>query len=519
MPQPEEARPAPGLRRWQDHLPAGITCSAHDLTACASLPAVWAEVWGRRPLAPLLRAPGDPEHPGWVTTAEFDERTRLFALRLAELGVGCGDRVLLSLGRDLQSAVAWAGLLRASGVVGVPLNPALTERELRHVVADAAPAAAVVADASHGGVFAHAGVALVLGHDLRILQGAAGASRAEEMTLDHAGAGQSALVCYTSGTTGVPKGAVLSHANLLANSSALAVAWRWEPADRLLHVLPLFHGHGLCAALYTSLLVGGSLVLLPGFDATATLDAIESHEATLFFGVPTMYHRLAASGRTGEMASLRLAVSGSAPLAAELHRHIAAHGTVVLERYGMTETLLTVSNPADGERRAGTVGFPLPGIEASIDADSGQLLVRGPQVFEGYLGRPSPRTESLADGWFCTGDLAEVDDGYLRLLGRAGDVVITGGFNVYPAEVENVLLGHPGVAEVAVSGTPSEEWGDVVTAWIVTDAPVARPRELVEDIEQFAALRLAPYKRPRLVRLVPSLPRNAMGKVLRAELR
>ncbi|HMK63318.1 MAG TPA: AMP-binding protein [Acidimicrobiales bacterium] len=515
----EEVCSASSLRRWQDHLPAGVTLTGPDLTAGASLPAVWAEAWGSLARRPLLRVAGGPEATGWVTADEFEQRTRMFALRLAEFGLGEGDRVGLSLGRDVQSVVAWAGVLRAGGVTAVPLNPQLTEREVRHVVADASPAAAVVADAWTAGVLARAGVPLVLGPDLRVLHGEAGASRKGQVTIDQASGADAALVCYTSGTTGAPKGAVLSHANLLANSRALAVAWRWEPGDRLLHVLPLFHGHGLCAALYTSLLVGGSVVLMPGFDLSATLDAIGSHAATLFFGVPTMYHRLAASGRAGELAPLRLAVSGSAPLAAGLHRRIAAQGTVVLERYGMTETLLTVSNPSDGERRAGTVGFPLPGMEACIDPGSGQVLVRGPQVFGGYLRRPAQSAEVFADGWFCTGDLGEVDDGYLRLLGRAGDVVICGGFNVYPAEVEDVLLGHPAVTEVAVSGTPSEEWGEVVTAWVVPDASVPRPDDLIDDIERFAAVRLAPYKRPRLVRLVPSLPRNAMGKILRSELR
>jgi malonyl-CoA/methylmalonyl-CoA synthetase len=193
---------------------------------------------------------------------------------------------------------------------------------------------------------------------------------------------------------------------------------------------------------------------------------------------------------------------------------LAAAGCDVLERYGMTETLLTVSNPVDGERRAGTVGFPLPGIEASVDDTSGQLLVRGPQVFSGYWGRPQATADAFDHGWFCTGDLAEVDDDYLRILGRRGDVVISGGFNVYPAEVEDVLLRHPAVADVAVGGTASEEWGEVVTAWVVAADSALRADELLS----FAATQLAPYKRPRRVRFVDTLPRNAMGKVRRSEL-
>jgi len=314
---------------------------------------------------------------------------------------------------------------------------------------------------------------------------------------------------------------VLTHRNLLANSTSIAVTWRWEVDDRLVHALPIFHGHGLCVALYTSLLVGASAVLLPGFDAGAVLDACAEHRATLFFGVPTMYHRLLASGRVGELARLRLAVSGSAPLRAELHGEIARlAGTSVLERYGMTETLMTLSNPYDGERRPGTVGFPFPGVEVQVEESStgagGQILVKGPAVFSGYWERPAATAAGFADGWFCTGDLAEVDDGYVRILGRATELVISGGYNVYPAEVEDVLLGHPSVAEVAVTGTPSDEWGEVVTAWVVADG--ASPLD-AGAVLAYAAERLASYKRPRLLRVVDALPRNAMGKVQRSALR
>ena len=280
------------------------------------------------------------------------------------------------------------------------------------------------------------------------------------MVLDAAAPGDAALVAYTSGTTGAPKGAVLTHANLLANSESIAVTWRWHTEDRLVHALPIFHGHGLCVALYTSLLTGSSVVLLPRFDVDAVLDACVAHRATMFFGVPTMYHRLAGSSRVGELARLRLAVSGSAPLSAELHRAIAeTAGVEVLERYGMTETLMTLSNPYDGERRPGTVGFPFPGVEAEVGEGGGEVLVRGPAVFSGYWERPRATAESFAGGWFRTGDLGVVEDGYVRLLGRSTEVIISGGFNVYPAEVEDVLLGHPSVAEVAVTGVPSDGVG------------------------------------------------------------
>jgi malonyl-CoA/methylmalonyl-CoA synthetase len=310
---------------------------------------------------------------------------------------------------------------------------------------------------------------------------------------------------------------VLTHANLLANSTSIAMTWRWDADDRLVHALPIFHGHGLCVALYTSLLTGASVVLLPRFDVAEVLDACTEHRATLFFGVPTMYHRLAGSSRVGELARLRLAVSGSAALSADLHGAIKDSArTEVLERYGMTETLMTLSNPYDGERRPGTVGFPFPGVDAQVDDGSGEVMVRGPAVFAGYWERPAETAATFVDGWFRTGDLGVVEDGYVRLLGRSTEVIISGGYNVYPAEVEDVLLGHPSVAEVAVTGLPSDEWGETVCAWVVADgvSPVD-----AEAVLAYASERLAPYKRPRKVRFIDSLPRNSMGKVRRSELR
>jgi malonyl-CoA/methylmalonyl-CoA synthetase len=274
---------------------------------------------------------------------------------------------------------------------------------------------------------------------------------------------------------------------------------------------------------YGTLLAGASAVLLPGFDPAAVTDAAAAHRATLFFGVPTMYHRLVGSGRVEGLSGLRLCVSGSAPLSPALHAEVrAAAGIVVLERYGMTETLMNVSNPYEGERRAGTVGFPLPGVEVRLAAD-GEILVRGPNVFDGYWQRPGATAEAFepADdtgtAWFRTGDLGEASDGSLIIRGRSKELIISGGFNVYPSEVEDVLLAHPGVAEVAVTGTPSAEWGEVVTAWIVPDGP-APSAPSVEELAEFTDATLAPYKRPRIVHVVEALPRNALGKVVRGEL-
>jgi malonyl-CoA/methylmalonyl-CoA synthetase len=314
---------------------------------------------------------------------------------------------------------------------------------------------------------------------------------------------------YTSGTTGVPKGALLTAGNLLANSEALERAWRWTAEDRLVLALPLFHAHGLCNGLHGTLLAGASAVLLPGFTVDGVLDAAADHDATLFFGVPTMYHRLAASARAPELGRLRLCVSGSAALPAEVHRALrSTAGVAVLERYGMTETNMLVSNPYDGERRAGTVGFPLPGVEVRLAGDSNEIEVRGPNVFSGYWQRPDATAESFtSDGWFRTGDLGSWDDdGYLTILGRVKELIITGGYNVYPREVEDVLAGHPGVVEVAVVGEPSDEWGETVVAHVVGDGDTAA-------LLAHAEVLLSAYKRPRKVVWADALPRNPLGKV------
>jgi malonyl-CoA/methylmalonyl-CoA synthetase len=334
--------------------------------------------------------------------------------------------------------------------------------------------------------------------------------------LDAAGPGDPALLPYTSGTTGTPKGALLSHGNLLASAEALLLAWRWTADDRLVLCLPLFHMHGLGVGLHGTLLAGAQAVLLSRFEPDAVLAACR--DATMFFGVPTMYARLADAPDPTPLGGLRLCVSGSAPLAADLHARIAARtGQAVVERYGMTETVMLVSNPYDGERRPGTVGLPLPGVEVRLAEGSGEILVRGPNVFAGYWRRPDTAGVTFtADGWFRTGDVGEHDEaGYLRIVGRSKELIITGGYNVYPREVEDVLRSHPAVADAAVVGTPSAEWGEVVTAYVeVAAGGSVDPEALLA----WAAGLLAPYKRPRLVHRVRALPRNALGKVVRDRL-
>jgi malonyl-CoA/methylmalonyl-CoA synthetase len=489
---------------WQAHLPRGVRPDDLDLLAKGTLVNAWTDLWAEAPGSPVLFE----EPRGWLHAGELEERSRAVAGRLQAAGLEPGDRMLFSARASVDLVIAHVAALRA-GIVVVPANTAYRERELAHIAADSRPRAALLDDPERAGwVRAAARTALVVDPAIRLPD-------REPQALDAAAPGDPALIGYTSGTTGSPKGAVLTQANLLAGSESVGLAWRWTAEDRLVLALPLFHSHGLCVGLHGTLLAGASAVLLPRFSVNAVLDAAAEHSASLFFGVPTMYQRLARSDRVEELARLRLCVSGSAPLPAELHRAFSDRTRQqVLERYGMTETLMNASNPYYGERRAGSVGLPLPGVELRL-ADDGEIQVRGPNVFGGYWERPEATAESFVDGWFCTGDLGSFDlDGYLRILGRSKELIISGGLNVYPREVEDVLLSHPDVAEVAVVGTPSDEWGELVTAFVVSSAahPAADP------LLAFAADRLAPFKRPRRVEFVDALPRNALGKVLKREL-
>jgi malonyl-CoA/methylmalonyl-CoA synthetase len=504
------------VRPWRDHLEpddslvAEAGPGAADLVRSGTLLHDWGRRWADDPAAPLWHEGGR-----WWTAGEFDDATRRAAGRLSGAGLRPGDRVVWSTDPSVDALVAHVGALR-SGLVVVPANTAYSARELAHIVTDVRAAAAVVGRPEQADWVRQAstGPIVVTGPGLDLPD-------ADPGPLDAAGPDDPALICFTSGTTGVPKGAVLRHRNLLAGVGSVTRAWRMTPEDRLVHCLPIFHAHGLVVGAYGMMSAGGSAVLLPGFAPDAVADAVRDHRASLFFGVPTMYHRLVASGRAGELASLRLSVSGSAPLPTELHQAAtAAIGSVVLERYGMTETLMNTSNPYAGERRAGTVGFPLPGVEVVLD-DGGEVLLRGPNVFDGYFERQAANAAAFRDRgdgggpWFATGDLGSDEDGYLVIRGRSTELIISGGFNVYPTEVEDVLSGCPGVAEVAVTGTPSDEWGEVVTAWVVPDGSAPS----IDDLRAHCAGLLASYKQPRLIRIVDALPRNALGKVVRSLLR
>jgi malonyl-CoA/methylmalonyl-CoA synthetase len=503
------------VRPWRDHLEpddplvVDARVGAAGLTAAGTLLSVWSGLWSSAPTSRLWHEGGR-----WWTAEEFDQATRRAAGRLRTAGLEPGQRVVWSTGPSVDALVAHVGALRA-GLVVVPANTAYSERELIHVVRDVRASAAIVerADQADWCTTSGPGPMVVTGPGLDLPDGDPG-------PLDVCGPDDPALICFTSGTTGSPKGAVLRHRHLLAAVESVTRAWRMSPGDRLVHCLPIFHAHGLVVGAYGTMTSGGSAVLLPGFDPGAVAAAAVDQRATLFFGVPTMYHRLVSSGRAAELSHLRLCVSGSAPLPADLHAAAStAIGSVVLERYGMTETLMNTSNPYAGERRAGTVGFPLPGVEVAFD-DAGQVLLRGPNVFDGYFERAAATRDAfrdLGDGggpWFATGDLGSDESGYLVIRGRSKELIISGGFNVYPAEVEDVLAGCPGVAEVAVTGTLSDEWGEVVTAWVVADG--AAPS--LDELRAHCSGLLAPYKQPRLVRMVDALPRNALGKVVRSQL-
>jgi len=296
----------------------------------------------------------------------------------------------------------------------------------------------------------------------------------------------------------------------LSSVRGLEIAWRWTSDDILILALPLFHMHGLGVGLHGSLTVGAQVVLLSEFDVDEVLNSINKFQATMFFGVPTMYGRLLDSENVSQLGQLRLCVSGSAPLSAEVHQKIYdATGQQILERYGMTETAMLVSNPYQGERRPNSVGFPLPGVEVRLEGSPAEIQVKGPNVFKGYWERPDENRASFDDGWFCTGDLGVVDsDGYLSISGRAKELIISGGFNVYPKEVEDVVSQHEAVQECAVVGVPDAQWGEAVVAFVVADREIDS-----NELKNFVGERLAHYKRPQQTHRVDSLPRNALGKV------
>jgi malonyl-CoA/methylmalonyl-CoA synthetase len=478
--------------------PAESTMSA-DLLDRGSLPLAWSETWKADPSATYVRDVDGT----WLDGFDMLDRTARVAARLHAAGLRKGDRVLVSGDASADFVCAHVGALRL-GLVVVPTNAAYTRREIDAIVEAASPRGALIESVEMRSWMPPSVV--VAGIDVGLPDGIV-------PELDDLGPDDPALLPFTSGTTGAPKGVLLSHGNLLASSTAVLMAWEWTATDTLILCLPLFHVHGLGVGLHGALLSGGQVILQRGFDAEAVLAACE--EATMFFGVPTMWSRLAAADGLERMSRLRLCVSGSAPLAPELLERVrVACGQTILERYGMTETLMLTTNPYDGERRPGTVGFPFPGVSLRLAPETNEIEVSGPNAFAGYLDRPDANAVAFTpDGWFRTGDIGALDaDGYLSIVGRAKELIITGGYNVYPREIEDVCRSFPGVRDVAVVGTADAEWGEIVTAYVeTTDSASFEPDALIE----FAASQLAPYKKPRRVHVVDALPRNGMGKVLR----
>ena len=479
---------------WRIH---GFDGEPADLTRAESLPRAWAARWAAAPAAPVLRDAATP----WLSAAEVEERSRIAASRLAGAGVEPGDRVVMSCAPSADLVLAHVGALRLGAIV-VPVNTAFGPNELGNVWSEARPKLAMLDDPAR------------LPGVPSVPASLEGLDAKADCALDACVADDPAMLMFTSGTTGRPKGAILSHGNALASAQGVHVAWRWTPEDRLVLTLPLFHMHGLGVGVHGTLLTGASMAIAP-FSVDGVLDLAAEERATLFFGVPTMYVRLAASERVGELAALRLCVSGSAALAADVWRALAERGGQrVIERYGMTETFMNTSNTFDADRRPGSVGIALPGVEVRL-GDNDEICVRGPNVMRTYWERPDATADAFRDGWFLTGDIGEFDaDGYLSIVGRSKDLIITGGFNVYPREIEELLAEHPGVAEAAVAGEPSSEWGETVVAYVVLSDGAVDEAELLE----WCAARLAKYKRPRHVRFLDALPRNALGKVVKADL-
>ncbi|MFF9309290.1 acyl-CoA synthetase [Streptomyces sp. NPDC014748] len=473
--------------------------------------------------------PALTDAPGARPALRFGPRSLTYAQLAGAAGaVGArvrGEgRVAVWATPELETAVAVVGVLLA-GAAAVPLNPKSGEKELAHILGDSAPSVVLAAPGDEL-PSALAGLTRI---DVDV-------EAREEAPVADAGDGDPALIVYTSGTTGPPKGAVLPRRALATTLDALADAWRWTGEDVLTHGLPLFHVHGLVLGVLGPLRRGGSVRHLGRFS-TEGVAAELSGGATMLFGVPTMYHRI-AEALPGDpelakaLAGARLLVSGSAALPVHDHERIAAAtGRRVIERYGMTETLMNTSVRADGEARAGTVGVPLPGVELRLVEEDGtpitaydgetvgEIQVRGPNLFTEYLGRPDATAAAFtADGFFRTGDMAVREaDGYVRIVGRkATDLIKSGGYKIGAGEIENALLEHPGVREAAVTGEPDADLGERIVAWIVPADPHSPPGE--RELADHVARRLAPHKRPRVVRFLDALPRNDMGKIMKRAL-
>nr|WP_170540137.1 malonyl-CoA synthase [Ruegeria arenilitoris] len=467
-----------------------------------------------------------------LSHAEFLDMAARIANALTACGLEPDDRVAVQVAKSPEALALYAACVQA-GLIFLPLNTAYTTDELRYFIENSG-SRMVVADAkSQVGIepIAQAQNAMLetlnadgSGSLMRRALGMLPAFEPAQRTEDDL-----AAFLYTSGTTGRSKGAMLTQANLLSNAETLVQEWRFTADDVLLHALPIFHTHGLFVATNVMLSAGGSMIFLPGFDLDDILRLMP--KATSMMGVPTIYTRLLDDDRfTGDLTRhMRLFISGSAPLLAETHTRFEQRtGHRILERYGMTETNMNTSNPYDGERRAGTVGFPLPGVELKItdpetgdplpQGEIGMIEVRGPNVFKGYWQMPEKTAAELReDGFFITGDLGRIDaDGYVHIVGRGKDLIISGGYNIYPKEIELVLDDQPGVLESAVIGVPHPDFGETVLGILVPEAGAAPD---LDAIMEAVSQSLARFKHPRRLILLDELPRNTMGKVQKNALR
>jgi malonyl-CoA/methylmalonyl-CoA synthetase len=466
------------------------------------------------------------------TGRQLDTWVGRYAAVLATLGLTAGDRVAVQVEKSAENLALYLATLRL-GAIYVPLNTAYVAREVEYFLSDAQPRICIVSPERFAPLEQ---IAQQLGVQHRLTLGAQGdgslpplvAAQSNEHPIVARNADDLAVLCYTSGTTGRSKGAMISHGNMLSNAVVLVEHWSFTARDVLLHVLPLYHVHGLFVAMHCALLSGARILLHAKFDARAALAALT--RATVMMGVPTFYSRLLNEPKLDResVRNVRLFISGSAPLLAETFEQFTARtGQRILERYGMTETGMIASNPLHGERRAGTVGLPLRDITVRITNENGETLpsgtignveVKGPNVFQGYWRMPEKtRSEFRQDGYFITGDLGLLEaDGYLRLVGRAKDLIISGGLNVYPKEIEAAIDALPGVEESAVFAIPHPDFGEAVAAAVTLQSGATLDGESI-----IAALKpqLAAFKAPKRVYVLPELPRNAMSKVQKAVLR
>ncbi len=451
---------------------------------------------------------------------------------LRRLGVRRGDRVGLYMENSPEFVFSYLGALWL-GAIAVPVNIRYRQTELTHILEDAAPRI-LITDAAGETEAVNAAALTAVREDVVVLErgvgwrkmeaGSEGLESPVRLTAD-----DPAVLGYTSGTTGRSKGAILTHGNFCSNSVAVTTAWGWTADEHLLLVLPLFHTHGLCVGLHGTIIQGSTITLRKGFDPAAVLQMLAGGEITMFFGVPTMYSRLIAEARREGAApgGVRLFVSGSAPLSPQtLEEFEEIFGHRILERYGMTETVMNLGNPLTGDRRAGSVGMPFPGIELRIAdpvsdralqaGEIGEIQLRGPNICLGYWNNPDASADvRTADGWFRTGDLGYTDEsGYTFLTGRAKDLIISGGFNVYPREVEETLESHPAVGTAVVLGLPDDDLGERVVAAVTLLAPVG-----AEELRAFCGEQLAGFKKPREIHQIEAPPRNAMGKIQKHLLR